>query len=431
MKKQARKILKFTGTALFGAMVLMALSGRRADARAVAEEERVMGAADSVRHLYARPDLQGMVDSARNFIIDSLGSLAPFMARLEELQRTGEGRVSILHIGDSHVQAGYMTGRLRQLFQGDFGNAGRGLITPHKMAKMNEAPDYSITTPYGYKYTKLTDKLEHKPGFTGISVTFETPYNELKVWSKDPFNGVTIFHSAKAPMLGEPDELSIGSYCTIDNTPTSTRISLSQKVDSLTLSGFTSAYYDDPTFYGFALENGEPGVVYHSLGINGAAFEHYGWNSTLLQGGAAPLEPDIIIVSLGTNNCYGGNFQAGQVYNCADGFVRALKDAYPGVPILMTTPMESCRRQGGRRTPNPNIVATVGILCDVAAASEVACWNFYDAAGGAKAMEGWFRSGLANTDRIHLTEQGYVLQGDMLYDAFARYYNAFINREAE
>lgn len=38
--------------------------------------------------------------------------------------------VSIVHIGDSHVQADINTGTTRELLQYDFGNAGRGLISP-------------------------------------------------------------------------------------------------------------------------------------------------------------------------------------------------------------------------------------------------------------------------------------------------------------
>ena len=427
--RNKRKILNSLYVTVISAATLFAWSGRTAGTQYSPETNGAPTMLDSIHHEYLQPEMRSLVDSSANFITDSTASLAPFFEKLEAVHRGGRGTVSVLHIGDSHVQAGHMTGRMRTLFQGDFGNAGRGLITPHKMAGMNEAPDYAISTPYGYKSAKVTGKQEDKSGFTGIAVTFETPYNELKVWSKTPFNGVTVFHAPDAPMLCEPDELRIGSYCTIDNTPTSTRISLLCDVDSLTLSGFTSEQYNDPTFYGFALENGRPGVVYHSLGINGAAFEHFVNNSTLTDGGAGALCPDIIIVSLGTNNCYGGNFQHGRFYNTVDDFIRRLKRAYPGIPILMTTPMESCRRQGRRHVPNPNIVEAARIICSASTDNEVAFWNFYNAASGAKAMERWAAKRLTNTDRIHLTENGYALQGDMLYEAFARYYNTFINRE--
>lgn len=429
MKRYAVILMRCFYAAGFAAMVCVAVSGRGATSYQTQDEEvAAIATPDPIRHEYPRPELCALVDSASNFIVDSTGSLRSFMEKLEALRRGDEVTVSILHVGDSHVQAGFLTGRLRELFQTDFGNAGRGLITPHRMARMNEASDYSISTPYGYKPSKITDRMDGRLGFTGVAITFETPFNELRIWSKDRFSAVTVFHSADAPVLYEPAELNIGSYCDIDNTPFSTRITLSRAVDSLTLSGFVTPDRDDPTFYGFSLENGNSGVIYHSVGINGAAFEHFLNNSTLPDGGAQPLNPDIIIISLGTNNCYGGNFRSELFYNCVDGFIRRMKDAYAGVPLLMTAPMESCRRQGRNRVPNRNVADATGVICAAAADNGAAYWNLYDAAGGGNAMERWYARGLANADRIHLTESGYRFQGDMLYEAFARYFNQFIDR---
>lgn len=385
--------------------------------------------ADSIRHTYLRPELRTLADSTANVIVDSTEALLPLMEKLRELQCGGEGTVSILHIGDSHVQAGFLTGRLRELFQRDFGDAGRGLITPHRMARMNEAPDYVITSRFRHSATKATDRLDGKPGFTGVAVKLETLYNELSIRSRHPFTAVTVFHAPDAPRLSESDELNIGSHCTAHDTPTSTRIALSRSTDTLILSGFTTSEWNDPTFYGFSLENGLPGVLYHAVGLNGAAFEHFANNTTILDGGAAALAPDIIIVSLGTNNCYGNNFNASRLRDSASDFIRRLKESYPGVPLLVTTPMESHRLQGGRRVANPNIVTAAREICAAAADNNIAWWNFYGAAGGARAMDRWHARGLAQTDRIHLTESGYVLQADMLYEAFTRYYNETLHFE--
>lgn len=420
-------MIRYAALAGCGLLLLATLSAKKA-------WMRQNPAPAAIHSAYIQPQMRELLDTAANVISDPTGTLAPFMEKLAALQQGGEGTVSILHVGDSHIQAGHITGRLREQFQRDFGDAGRGIITPLRMAGGNQPNDYSITTPYGVKTRKAIDKdIQGTLGFTGVSATFETPYNEFRIWSRSPFNSITVFHHPAAPMLCEPDRLSIGSYCTIDNTPTATRIILSQTIDSLTISGFTTAEFNAPTFYGFSLENGRPGVLYHSIGINGAAFEHFINNTSLPHGGAAELFPNIIIVSLGTNNCFGSNFRQGDFYNVVDGFIRNLKKVYAGVPLLLVTPMECCTRKTvrGRRTyaPNPNVTAAATVIAQAAADNEVACWNFHAAAGAGGAMEKWFARGLANTDRIHLTENGYLLQGDMLYEAFAKYYNQFIIRE--
>lgn len=51
--------------------------------------------------------------------------------------------LSIVHIGDSHLQADIGTGTVRELFQFDYGNAGRGIISPLKMSGTNQPGDYT------------------------------------------------------------------------------------------------------------------------------------------------------------------------------------------------------------------------------------------------------------------------------------------------
>ena len=45
--------------------------------------------------------------------------------------------------------------------------------------------------------------------------------------------------------------------------------------------------------------------------------------------------------------------------------------------------------------------------------------------GGRKAIARWYEAGLANSDRIHLTHEGYRLQGELLCDALIRAYNDY------
>lgn len=386
-----------------------------------------------VIHEYPNPEYLAVIDSTANIIADSVDYLEPFMEKLLALRSGADGQVSILHIGDSHIQAGYWTARVRELFHNDFGNAGRGLITPYKLSRTNEPPNYAITTPHKYNsYRASENGMTEKPDFTGVSVSFRNADAEFEIWSKTPFDAVTIFHHPSAPMLYPPDELMIGSNCIIENTATSTRIVLSQHVDTLKLAGVASLAYDNPTFYGFSLENGDPGVLYHAVGANGAAFEHISSRTTLTEGGAAPLNPDLIIVSLGTNNCYGNNFRSEQLRQVVRNFITNIKSSYPEAALLMTTPMESCNRSRGRYSVNPNVAVAAQVIAEEAAAAGVACWNLWAAAGGNGSHSAWHGRKLMQNDRIHLTEAGYSLVGDMLYDAIAGYYNNWLYKtEAE
>mgnify|MGYP006210915005 CR=1 FL=1 len=63
--------------------------------------------------------------------------LKPFFEKLKLLQSTKTGKINIVHIGDSHIQADLMTNFIRKKLQEEFGNAGRGFIFPYSLARTN------------------------------------------------------------------------------------------------------------------------------------------------------------------------------------------------------------------------------------------------------------------------------------------------------
>ena len=62
----------------------------------------------------------------------------------ESAVRTGAEVLSVVHIGDSHIQAEIGTSVTRELLQLDFGNAGRGLLSPLRLSGTNQPTDYAI-----------------------------------------------------------------------------------------------------------------------------------------------------------------------------------------------------------------------------------------------------------------------------------------------
>lgn len=427
----SRTIIKYLCILMCGALVLSE-SSASGDPRPVQTEAEVaVPNTEPVLHIYPDSSLLGFLDFPHNVISDPQGSLTPAMGKMLALRSGADSILSIVHIGDSHVQAGFWGQRIRELIQGDFGNAGRGLIIPYKLSGGNEPTDYYIRTGKPFESSKAISNSFGEPlGFTGTAVWQEDIHAGFELWSKSPFDAVTVFHHPRAPMLFAPDPLTPGSYCTTDNTPVSSRIILSSPKDTLAISGRCDNDYDTPLYYGFSLENGKPGVLYHDIGSNGAAFEHFMNNTDITAGGASVLNPDIIIISLGTNNCYGRGYRSARLREVIERFVTSVKDSYPGSAVLITTPRESCSRSGRQYRANPNIADAANLMKEVAADKSIACWDFYSAAGGKGVSEKWFKAGLVSRDRIHLTEQGYSFVGDMLYGALTSYYNQWLSGTA-
>lgn len=385
---------------------------------------------DSVRHAYPDGSQVKIIDADSNIITGDMTALDAFMQKLLRLRSGADEVVSIVHLGDSHVQAGFWDFRLRELFQVDFGNAGRGLIVPHKLAGGNEPRDYAVTTKNKLTYGRATSRgLVEKLGFTGVAVGIEDVNPVVDIWSKTPFNSVTVLHHANAPHFSEPDSLSMGFYCPLGNSDRSTRIALNRDVENLTLTGALAEGYNNPTVYGFSLENGQPGVLLHSVGVNSAAFEHFERGTNFAEGGAVALIPDLIIISLGTNNCFGGNYKSDNFREVAERFVRGVRKSYPGSAILLTTPMEGCSRSRRTYTVNKNVADVAQVLVSIARDNGIAVWDLNAAAGGNNSSAVWYGRKLMQSDRLHMTEEGYALQADMLYDALMRSYNAYVGSE--
>ena len=87
--------------------------------------------------------LPGMLIEGRD-TLSAKGNLKVFFCRLDSLRAGKDTVLNIVHLGDSHIQAGYYSGEMMHLLHAAFGNAGRGWIAPLKLSRSNEASDYFI-----------------------------------------------------------------------------------------------------------------------------------------------------------------------------------------------------------------------------------------------------------------------------------------------
>lgn len=123
--------------------------------------------------------------------------LYPFFERLHALENQQTQKVRIAHIGDSHIQADFLTKGVRQHFQRDFGNGGRGLIFPYKIAKTNGPLDFAITTDVDWKAKRnVFPQQPMEIGVSGITIGTEKPHYHLQIRidSNDFMDSLVIFH---------------------------------------------------------------------------------------------------------------------------------------------------------------------------------------------------------------------------------------------
>lgn len=322
----------------------------------------------------------------------------------------------VAHIGDSHIQGDSNTGTTRRLIQNEYGDAGRGIIIPFKIAGTNEPRDYKILSTTPFVIGKMMKRPRPVPPvFTGITLSPRTSPFSFDISVLDSVSIVNVLCSGDAEIVqvvsqGHPVGLKTSTFdggvrAVLDNNVSSFTI---------TLTG------DNVDVYGFDLRNDNPGVVYHAVGNNGASYATYnsvnGFGSSL-----SSVDPDLIIISLGTNEAF-GNFVDQTFIAQVDRLVQDVRKHNPHAKILLTTPSE-CQRsvkgtKGGKTYKvNTNVARARHLILDYGKAHNIPTYDFYNVAGGDGASALWLNDKLLSSDRIHRTRAGYELDGQLFYEA--------------
>ncbi|MEG1562781.1 MAG: SGNH/GDSL hydrolase family protein [Bacteroides sp.] len=172
-------------------------------------------------------------------------------------------------------------------------------------------------------------------------------------------------------------------------------------------------------------------VSYLDRGVNGATCLTFTHSDRIAA--IASLKPELLILSFGTNESHNRNYQANVHYQQMEEFVRLLQVHLPGVPILLTTPpgsYESFRQRRRQRKffINPRTEQAVRTINRYAATHQLAVWDLYNVVGGRlHACRNWTSARLMRPDQVHYTSQGYVLQGELLYEAILKAYTDYVS----
>jgi lysophospholipase L1-like esterase len=172
-------------------------------------------------------------------------------------------------------------------------------------------------------------------------------------------------------------------------------------------------------------------ISYTDMGVSGATcltFTHPKRIESI-----AELEPELLIISFGTNESHNKRYNANVHYHQLDELVKLLRSRMPETSILLTTPpgsYESFRKRRRRRTysVNPRTVKAVNTIRNYGEDRNIAVWDMYDVVGGKDhACTNWWKSGLMRTDHVHYAPEGYTLQGELLFKALINTYNEYVS----
>jgi len=379
------------------------------------------------------------INKSINKIENDSTSLISVYEKLYALEQKKKGRVNIVHMGDSHIQADHFSGSMRQKLQRKFGNAGRGLIFPYRVAKSNEPSSYKTTT--NTVWDAKRNVFYNKPlpiGLSGFTIESTDSLSEINLIVKDQpglgysFTKFTLFHEKGKNNydISVCDDLNCElKKFTYSDKNANPFVSVAQFEKPMKQIILRSKVVDTATqkstrIYGMLLENDSSGVLYNMIGVNGAEFKHYNLSKYFTEQ-FAYLNSDLVIVSMGTNEAFYGNFDKELFYRNIDTLVTNLKKINPDATVLLTTPGDSYKRGRKGRVKNPDVKIAKETIIKYCLEHNMPYWNLYDVMGGYGSMGKWYVAKLTAKDRVHFTGRGYQIQGDLFYNAFINGYENY------
>lgn len=191
--------------------------------------------------------------------------------------------------------------------------------------------------------------------------------------------------------------------------------------------GYDPIGYNKPSI---ATETGKPGLVFSSIGINGATTSRF-LKPEQLEAIKAQ-HPDMLILSFGTNEGYDKNYNAERHIGQLQRLISALRETCgEDIEILLTTP-PGCFRRGitkDDKIVNSNNGIVAETIANFALENNLALWNMYEIVGGDEnACKNWQTAGFIQPDGVHFKQSGYELQGRLLGQAIAKGYNELLNK---
>ncbi|MFD0962971.1 GDSL-type esterase/lipase family protein [Pseudofulvibacter geojedonensis] len=384
--------------------------------------------------------------SSQNYILDSIQSIYPFIEyqknqikfsqdspafkalfkKLNAIKNQEKEDLHVFHIGGSHIQADFYSNKLRHYLQHFVPEAKgqRGFVFPYKLAKTNNPLNYRITSEDNWVGYRCSRPDTTSWGMAGVTAKFTDSIAHINVkanfrnYSKNTynFNKLRVFYNTwNEGYLVKLVNDSLVSSTSINHSRNYIEFKLNKTIDETDICIERLNFDSNSEFLlmGVELMNDNTGVEYTSIGVNGASFAYYN-RCNYFEDQLLTYQPDLFIISVGTNDTYTTDFDAEAYKNHYEGFIQLIQRANPNCAILLTVPNDSYYK---RKYANPNTQIAAEVIYKLADKYKMGVWDFYEIMGGLGSSQKWYKNKLMPRDRIHFTRLGYSIKADLLLKA--------------
>jgi LysM repeat protein len=347
-----------------------------------------------------------------------------------KLKQTKSYKLKVLHVGDSHVQADIFTGYIRDELQNVFGDGGRGFVFPYAAASTHAAYDYRTSCKGKWDYSRNIQPYPvYDIGITGATIhtedstaSFKLVFNKGAL--KNNFNLLKLYckrspesYNLKLKASGITAPLYID--CNSFNEKLYIGIKLPVASDTLEFiinkTDTAQKYFE---CYGLMIETNEDnGILYNSVGINGAGLASI-MKENLLLYQLSEVKPDLVVLDLGLNDFYKVQFNNTEIEKNLCSIIDIIERASPDASIILCSGQDVYYQYWDEA----NCKTYTKLMREIAFRKGCAFYDYYYVSGGQYSMMKWQTNQLARYDRVHLTAPGYYVRGELFCNALLNSY---------
>ncbi len=403
--------------------------------------------------------------------------LATFESALDELAAgTRTTPVRLVFFGASGLAADLWTGYLRTYLQSRFGDGGPGMVVAAPPVRWYRHHEFVVTSSSSKHWTKHNAyrlESEEDPGYFGVMGLAMSAKSKYAWTAIAPQPGSKTARSVRhydvffllqprggsfsikidgevakkvSTKLGKGEETPRLGVMRVDVEPGEHVLRLQLKGDGIV------------RFLGIAAETGEPGIVVDTLGVDGARISNWSsWNDDLWAEHLRQREPVLYALHFGNNSAVDDDLSIPRYEENYRGVLERLHRVAPTASCVILGPgdfpmvqesEEPEEVQDGKKSAKakkrdkakkatdkeadeePVVLVPRPLLNEIREiqrrlAQEYGCayWDMLKFDGGHGAKAAWAAAGLARSDYLHLTRDGYLRLGIAFADALMQRYD--------
>ena len=125
-----------------------------------------------------------------------------------------------------------------------------------------------------------------------------------------------------------------------------------------------------------------------------------------------------MIFGIGINDAAADSFTKEKFISDYSMLLDTILDINPKCAFLFVTNNDSYKKVSRKKYEvNPNGLLAEEAFMELGKKHNAAVWDFFDIMGGLRSMQDWQEEGIAQKDKVHFTNTGYCLIGDLLFNA--------------